>query len=475
MNQTSDDSAPIYRRILRMVFAMGLCAIGAIIAIAVWMSQSVDRIAQEDAIRLVKTAIAGRVDYQKKITLDYGDWGSAWRWITERDDAAVYDNMGTGATEGGVFDRLMIFDADGTPLYAYEAGGQGHDVTVFLPELRDTYLPKVADTEVYPYEAVSGFTEIDGMLAIVTAGRVLPYDYETQATDGFPVIISTHILDDKKLRALEEALLLDGFRFDTSRVASRPETELAVTFSDLTGAQIGALVWQAPSPGRAMLRQAYVVIAALSGLMILCSFVVGQLSMTQTRAFLAERWQARTDSLTGLLNRSGLMERVSTQQAEQAIASGFAAAVYCDLNTFKQLNDDLGHDAGDWALRHIAERIQLSARSEDIVARLGGDEFIVVILGPDAAQAATRIVERLTAQFNTPIHIQGYGDHSISVSVGLAHAGPEDTWRGLINRADTAMYDAKRTGKRTYVTLWPSPTSTIGASDDGVAAQVQVA
>ncbi|GAB2570737.1 hypothetical protein Aab01nite_05610 [Paractinoplanes abujensis] len=158
--------------------------------------------------------------------------------------------------------------------------------------------------------------------------------------------------------------------------------------------------------------------------------------------------RATQDALTGLPNRTELLRRLTFALAElPADGSSKVALLFCDLDRFKDVNDSLGHAAGDRMLVTIAERIVASVRDgRDIVARLGGDEF--VILMPEATDADTDVVaERLVTTFTEPIVIDGVELYP-SVSVGVRttddyKADPDE----LLRDADTAMYRAKSGGR----------------------------
>jgi diguanylate cyclase (GGDEF)-like protein/PAS domain S-box-containing protein len=159
---------------------------------------------------------------------------------------------------------------------------------------------------------------------------------------------------------------------------------------------------------------------------------------------------AQHDVLTGLPNRSLCIERlrVALQQAER---SGHSVAVlFIDLDRFKDINDSLGHHVGDGLLRSVAQRLTEAVRAGDTVSRLGGDEFVVVLNGVESSNEAAHIVdERLIPLIRQPHQVEGTELH-VSCSVGIALA-PEDAndIDTLMRHADTAMYQAKASGRNT--------------------------
>lgn len=152
------------------------------------------------------------------------------------------------------------------------------------------------------------------------------------------------------------------------------------------------------------------------------------------------------DSLTGLANRSLLMERIDAALAKHADRETTAALLFLDIDDFKLVNDSLGHDAGDHLVAIVAQRLQGATRRGDTVARLGGDEFVVVFEQVDSvgdAEAHAAVAVR-AAQAALTI-----SDRELrpSMSGGLALAEPGMTASDLLRAADAAMYEAKHGGR----------------------------
>ncbi len=159
------------------------------------------------------------------------------------------------------------------------------------------------------------------------------------------------------------------------------------------------------------------------------------------------RHQTLHDSLTGLPNRVLFLDRARQAVDVAARTHAWPAVLYLDLDGFKPVNDEFGHDIGDMVLRTIAHRLRNCLRPADTAARLGGDEFAVLLGGPLDRQGVDRIVDRVRAQFDVPVDI-GEGrlariGASIGIAVGSIGIGDADS---LIRQADIAMYAAKRGG-----------------------------
>ncbi len=161
---------------------------------------------------------------------------------------------------------------------------------------------------------------------------------------------------------------------------------------------------------------------------------------------------AITDALTGLYNRRYMETHVSTL-VEQAAARGKPLSVLViDIDYFKAINDTYGHDAGDDVLRDFALRVRRSIRGIDLACRYGGEEFVVIMPETDMA-VATVVAERLRRRIAAePFPIQhGAGKIEVTISVGIATLGREDTAAAMIKRADQALYRAKRDGRNRVV------------------------
>jgi diguanylate cyclase (GGDEF)-like protein len=154
--------------------------------------------------------------------------------------------------------------------------------------------------------------------------------------------------------------------------------------------------------------------------------------------------EAHHDPLTRLPNRTLFLRR-----AEQALGTnGEAALLYLDLDLFKQVNDTLGHAAGDELLRGVADRLRASVRETDMAARFGGDEFAVLLEPISGEREAWEIAQRVIDAIGEPFEIAGRSVHT-RASVGIAYGGPGRTAERLLEDADLAMYRAKKTNPGT--------------------------
>lgn len=154
------------------------------------------------------------------------------------------------------------------------------------------------------------------------------------------------------------------------------------------------------------------------------------------------RREAMSDAVTGVANRRSLERRLVHELARVRAGHGPLALLLIDLDRFKDVNDTLGHQAGDSVLSAVAVRLRRAVRPSDLVARLGGDEFVVLCPGADEP-TAQGIADRVRATVTTELAVAGHRLRP-SVSVGIAVTRGDETADALLARADATMYRAKR-------------------------------
>jgi len=194
--------------------------------------------------------------------------------------------------------------------------------------------------------------------------------------------------------------------------------------------------------------------------------VSGQVAtaLENARLLSTVRHQALHDSLTDLANRE-----LFSQALDEALACASSAAntavLFCDLDNFKQVNDELGHGAGDELLRQVAARMRGQVRPGDTVGRLGGDEFAVVMAGVGGEHEAVAVAERILERLNVSFRIEGR-ELWITARVGVGlQAGSGGRGERLLASPDAAMYEAKTRGRNQIVvageTTQPPPSATL--------------
>ncbi len=174
------------------------------------------------------------------------------------------------------------------------------------------------------------------------------------------------------------------------------------------------------------------------------------------------RFQAMHDSLTGLPNRALITDRIDQLLARNRRTGTVGAALYVDLDDFKNVNDSLGHEAGDQLLVAVAARMEGTLRDADTIGRMGGDEFVVLIDGGDMKVAPELVAERMLDVMRQPFELAGASmPLVVYTSIGIA-VGDRATGGELLRDADVALYQAKAGGKNRYEFFRPEMQTDIG-------------
>src|SRR4051794_17921609 len=203
------------------------------------------------------------------------------------------------------------------------------------------------------------------------------------------------------------------------------------------GAPVGSLTVASFRPGRHYTQTEQDVLFAFAE--------HASLALTDARNFEDAMHQAFHDSLTALPNRALFLDRLELAHARARRSGSPIAVLFMDLDTFKNVNDSLGHAAGDELLVLVAGRLRRWLRPSDTAARFGGDEFAVLLEDLDTSNAAQIVAQRVLDSLREPFEIQGQEVY-VGASIGIAssaHPGSDD----LLRNADLAMYRAKGLGK----------------------------
>jgi diguanylate cyclase (GGDEF)-like protein len=405
--------------------------------VVVTMTRSANEIDDARASRAAYAAIGAFVARLGATTTDNAVWDDAYS-ATSSPTAAdwAYDNWGKTSEDYALYDGAIVIGPDRSSIVSAYAKGKPFQPSVFFGEGFYQQINVAADPRRAP---VVNFIKTESGIALIASQAIQPFEATTElpklSTLSFYKEFTSEVLD-----TLSNEHELEGLRLETT---PKPEF-LNTPITDMKGAVIGYLVWPSKSPGSAVFDQVYPYVAA--AVVILALFLVGVLLVGASEArrlrqlAQAAIFEADHDSLSGLLNRHGLLNLLE----ELDNSSSSPPRLYLvDLDGFKAVNDAWGHAVGDDLIRLVSNALMACHPEIVAAARLGGDEFALAHIG-----SATRgeMEKTILALFAEPFKIDGR-TIEVGASIGAAARDGDVPPLELLRRADMALYRAKANGR----------------------------
>jgi diguanylate cyclase (GGDEF)-like protein len=447
----------------------------AIIAYAGW---SANETATETERTLVENALNHRIARVLNEEKSVAWWDEP---ITKITDKAV--DFDFADTEFGIFltetyghDEVHILNGANRPIYSYY-GEKREDPSSF--ETRRTAVAGVIDEarqspghsslRARPdtfsqsqsnYRVLAGggqaarwaghVVTVEGRPALVAAMTIVP-NIDTSLLKGTPhLLVDIKYIDDAFISEIGRSLLLSDFSLtpkpaEKGAVVSQP-------FVGDDGTPIGYLNWTTRQPGQVLLT----IVLPLVAFGVFATGLLSHTILRRLRRASRELWEreaqarheAKHDALSGLPNRVHMVEKIDSFLQGRALAThdNRAVAAYLDIDRFKDINDTLGHQAGDELIKLVARRLMDCLRPNDFLARFGGDEF-VILCAPAGAEASSALAERVDQAFASPFALGGQNIR-VTASVGIAVAPDNGVSADeLMRHADIALYEAKGAGR----------------------------
>jgi diguanylate cyclase (GGDEF)-like protein len=448
----------------------------AIIAYAGWWSNETT---VERERNLIANALNFRVARMLSEQKSVAWWDEPITKFTDQNvDLEFADNeFGIFLTETYGHDEVHVLNAEDRPIYSY-FGGKRQQPSAF--ESRRAILAPVI-TEVRGgrgthsslrtrpdtfselqsnYKVLAGGGEaarwaghivsVDGRPAVVTAMTIVP-NIDMSLLKGTPnLLVGIKYIDKAFISEIGRSLLLNDLKLE-----AQPNTRDGIfsePFVGDDGIPIGHLTWTTRRPGQVLLSIILPLVAAgVVGVGLMSRTVLGRLTGTSVALAHSEaqaRHEAKHDALSGLPNRVHMVEKIEAfLHSPVAKRTGQrAVAAYIDIDRFKDINDTLGHEAGDQLIAAVAQRLVGRLRPHDFLSRFGGDEF-AILCAPAGHEAAATLARRIAQAFESPFSVKGQNIR-VTASIGLAIA-PENgtTADELMRHADIALYEAKDQGR----------------------------
>ena len=467
---------------LMMLTAAGITFAGiALLAIIAYAGSAANRSATDRERTLLQNAlnrgIARALNEQKSVAW----WDDSVTKITGASiDLEFTDsNFGVFLTETYGHDEVYILNAENKPLYAF-TGGARADPSAFeqrrqalegiIGETRGTVASKLKarpDTfgaDQSNYRILGGavgiarwaghILSVDNKQAVAAALTIVP-NVDMKLLKGAPnLLISVTYIDEDYVTGMGRTLLLPDLAITSAPLyRGGLVTEL---FAGDDGSQAGYLSWTTHRPGQVLLT--FILPLVAFGVFAAALLAAGMLRrLKRSSRELAEREQqsrhdARHDALSGLPNRVHFAAKLqeTLDRLDDHAAGTQVIVAYIDIDRFKDVNDTLGHHAGDELIAAVGQRLKTLIRHDNLLARYGGDEFAILWLVSNE-RAAAAMAERIQSAFSARFDVDGQSLLA-TASAGIAiSADRAITADELMRRADIALYEAKSNGRNRSV------------------------
>lgn len=432
-----------------------------------WAASSID---DRSIARQTRAVEGGLDEIMARIPVEQDSsaiWDDAVVNLRAGNQAWIAENLAEWMSDYFGHDRVYILDPNDLPIRAASNGQLadaadyyrdealvGPMVTVLRAQMAERSAGSVDSTN-----AIAGLGLLDvvvladGHPAIVSIRPILPSSSAVTQRPGSEYLhVSMRIIDGSVTEEISRRYEIPGLSFQ--RVAGADDDRISLPVLNDAGRIVGFFTWVPEEPAYQLIRETLPVMAGavvLGGLAVY--LLLGRLKRTsvQLEHSRAEAsFLAFHDPMTHLPNRALFEDRLQQALANMRSGPSKVALHYVDLDTFKQVNDNLGHAAGDELLRQTAKRLTALVSGVDTVARLGGDEFAVVQFDAGDNAAAFALSQRIVEALSMPFDLSGH-ECNVGASVGVTIAtDPSVPMEDVMRQADVALYEAKNGGRGRY-------------------------
>ena len=443
---------PSSRRIvlsLVLLLAVALFSTFGIIFYSVKQVNEESRITSEGYVAAI---IEDKLKQHEALTKDYAYWDDTIKHAylsTNRE--WINENLGEYLTESFNITDLFIINSQNEAVLSIKDGqfDKSSYSTINQGTLTEL-IGKARQSGPVPVP-VSGIIMINGTPAIV-ALSILASDDLSPFPAPRPLLLKAIRLSPDYLHTLSKQYRLRDLKF--SPVIQDDIAVGSVDIKDPLKNILGTLSWQADKPGDLVLTKIQLPLFLLLIVIVIIVFFIIKMSRLTARnleqAYEDLTYNANHDELTGLANRrlfNELLKLTIRSVKRDHISS---TMLYIDLDNFKDVNDTLGHTAGDKLLIIVAERLQSSVRESDTIARIGGDEFMILLQNTNGHEHIKATVEKIMAHLSQPVMISDV-ELQISASIGVTVIPSDGVDPDvLMTKADLALYSSKDLGRNTF-------------------------
>ncbi len=467
-----------------------LTAVVGIFGLMHWSARLSDESAGRAQHRLVDGALQITQNYMIKQQTGVVIWDQAYRELNKPhlNERWIYDNITHWLSQNYGFSKSILVDRNFQVQNIYSDDHKKRwmtdellaELTPVITQVRARYLSsfRAMPSKLFRFIpmnghssrsiAESGIVAVSGEPFLFSAAAVFPQIQSIVSERTAPaILISLVPLRGEKLEDISKLSRLDGFALASS--TDRIDGAGRYLMKSPSGQDVGVIAWEARQPGSQMLSRinpflafaAFMIAAVVVAVTVFTRQMTKRLARSEVKAVYA----AHHDALSGLPNRSRFQTLMTGILEESAQKDTQAAVVYIDLDHFKDINDTLGHSAGDKVIVAVAKRLRRVIPESGIVARISGDEFAMVLRDCEDDEWLEFMLDQVQDEIGRPIMI-GRREQFASLSMGAAIYPRDGTDPDeLLRKADIALYDAKANGRARRSFFEPSMEQHVQSKD----------
>ena len=461
-------------RLFGPIVSMALAGLVLLVVLAAFLIERFDAASADRERAIVQLGIVEQGKELDAVVATQVDWDAAIQKLDNQFDPAWADfNLGNYLFTFNGFSHVFVIDGAERPIYAAALGERAAlgKFTPFQPVVarlalriraveasRGPIKPRPGKNNILiPPIQANAFARVDGQMYVVTATLVQP-DFGKKLPRGprAPIAIAAKPIDAAMLKSFADRYLLAAPRLVNADYQA-PDREHVVLHA-LDRAPLAALSWTPAKPGTLLREKIQVPLLIGVLLLALLAMSVIRRGATMVQELIASEQRSKHlayhDLLTQLPNRAMLFERLRVLLAERRPGGTPLAVICVDLDRFKEVNDTLGHHAGDLLIQAVAARLRTACPDAALIARLGGDEFVILhdVTGPALLDVLpARVLATVSERVGTE-----YGWLEVGCSLGIAVVdNPAVEPSEALRWADIALYRSKESGRNRVTRFEP--------------------
>jgi len=463
----------IANAIIVPMFAVIIVSLFSVFGLLAWSSSLSDKAAEQSERQLLIGATELKLEQMGKQQIGTVIWDKAYYKTAGPflDEDWVVDNLAKWQLQNHGFTKMALIGRNRETTFSYSSDNKNLWLTDDVESQVHGLIAKVrarfinaferTDTGLFRFKPdyrinersifENGLAVIDDQLYMISASAIAPETQIISVAKRAPIVlVNARPVNKGVLEIFTKISGLTGLKISTEENAYT-RSPAHIDLKAPNGKKIAELHWQVNTPGTSMLNRVLPIFAILA--IAVLGLTLGIIDFTRHATKRMAKSEANAvhaashDALSGLPNRENFRNRLTCALVEKRARNISTAVVYIDLDRFKDINDTLGHAAGDEVIRTVSTRVQPIIADKGMMARISGDEFALLLPEAHGREWIEHVLKQVQDCLARPVKI-GATELHIGLSMGIAVAPQDGTIAGdLLRKADIALYEAKNEGR----------------------------